>query len=130
MPRTISVSLHVRNQGTRTIRITPHWAGKGLAIHKPVIMAPEAGESVLDHVHVFDHIQGLWVITHIHSGMAAGRFMGSLDRAKAFARRWDEAWAAVTSKDQVPAKLQREYLVALAAASNGPGRRDLVEAGV
>lgn len=130
MSRTISVRHHVRNQGTRTIRITPHWAGKGLALHKPVIMAPETEESVLDHVHVFDHIPGLWVVTHIHSGMAAGRFMGSLDRAKAFARQWDEAWAAVASKDQVPAKLRKEYLAALAAASGGPSRRDLVEAGV
>ena len=124
MPRTIPVRIYVRDKGERTIRITPNWAGKGLAVHKPVSIAPETGEPV------FYHSQGLWVVTHVHTGLSLGRFVGNLDRAKAFARQWDEAWAAVTSKGKVLAKLRKEYLAAFAAASGGPSRKDLIEAGV
>ena len=124
MTRTIPIRLMTRDHGERVIEIKPHWAGKGLALHKPVSMAPETGEPA------FHHTQGLWVVTHIHTGMSTGHFMGSLDRAKAFARQWDEAWAAVTSKSKVPVKLRKEYLAAFAAASAGPSRKDLIEARV
>ena len=123
MPITIPVHICVRDKGERIIQITPQWAGKGLALHKPVSIALETGE------HAFRHRQGLWVVTHIPTGMSTGQFMGNFDRAKAFARQWDEAWAAVTSKSEVPAKLRKDYLAAL-AANNGPSRKDLIEAGV
>ena len=123
MTRTIPIRLIHRPFGERTIKITPNSAGKGLAIHKPLFIN-------IDGEPGFREERGFWCITHIHTGLGAGTFTGSLDRAKAFARQWDEAWAAVTSKARVPAKLRHDYLAALAAATNGPSRKDIIEAGV
>ena len=123
MSRIIPVRICVRDKGERTFQITPNWAGKGLAIHKPLFIDGDGEPG-------FSEERGVWYITHIHTGLRSGMFTGSLDRAKAFARQWDEAWAAVTSKSKVPAKLRKDYLAALAAANNGPSRKDLIEAGV
>jgi hypothetical protein len=111
MTRPITIALQVRDKGRRDVQITPRWVGQGLAVHKPVISNGN-GEPVFDY-----GCSGIWTLTHIHTGLCAGIFMGSLDRAKAFAREWDEAWAAVTSKSKVPARLRKDYLAALATAT-------------
>ena len=123
MSRTIPIHVMTRAHGERVIQIKPHWAGKGLAIHKPLFIDGDGEPG-------FREERGVWYFTHIHTGLLSGMFTGSLDRAKAFARQWDEAWAAVTSKNKVPAKLRKDYLAALAAANKGPSRKDLIEAGV
>lgn len=84
MARTIQIRL-----ATRTITIKPHWAGQGIAIHKPIHVDPEDGEVS------FQQIQGLWNLTHIPTGMSLGCCMGSLDRAKSFAKVWDVEFAAL-----------------------------------
>lgn len=122
MSRMIPIKLAVRGRSQRIVQIKPHWAGKNLAIHKPVFIN---GDDLPD----FNLVEPGWCITHIHTGMAAGRFEGSLKRAKAFARQWDEAWSVVTG-GKVPPLLRRNYLSALAEASNGPSRKDIIEAGV
>lgn len=120
MSRMIPITLQVRGKGKRIVQITPNWAGKNLAIHKPVFIDG-------DDQPGFEETRSLWCITHVYSGMSAGRFEGSLDRAKAFARQWDKAWDVVTGC-KVPVVLRRDYLSALAAASNGPSRKDIIEA--
>lgn len=124
MTSAITIALQVRGKGRRDVRITPCWAGKGLAVHRTVTIDGN-DEPVFD-----DNCPGIWVLTHIHTGMSVGRFIGSFDRAKTFARQWDEAWAAVTSKGKVPAKLRKDYLTAFAAAINGHSRKGIIEAGV
>jgi hypothetical protein len=83
MTRTIPIRLK-----KRTIQIKPHWAGKGIAIHKPLSIDDD-GEVT------FQEVQGLWNLTHIPTGMAIGNCMGSLDRAKGFAKVWDAEFAAL-----------------------------------
>lgn len=88
MKRTIPINLMTRLGGERTIQITPHWAGKGIAIHKPITLG-DNGEPVFREVH------GYWRLTHIPTGRALGACMGSLKRAKAFAKAWDAEFAAL-----------------------------------
>ena len=89
MKRTIPIRLMTRAHGERTIRVVPHWAGQGIAIHKPIRVDPENGEVS------FQQIQGYWRLTHIPTGMSLGSCMGSLDRAKGFAKVWDAEFAAL-----------------------------------
>ena len=89
MTRTIPIRLMTRAHGERTIQIKPHWAGKGIAIHKPIRVDPEDGEIGLQQ------IQGYWRLTHIATGLSIGCCMGSLDRAKSFAKVWDAEFAAL-----------------------------------
>lgn len=101
MPRTIPIRLTTRAWGERTITIKPHWAGKGIAIHKPVIVDPDDGEVR------FQQIQGYWRLTHIPTGLSLGTCMGSLDRAKGFAREWDAEFAALQpGQTMAPDRLQ------------------------
>lgn len=116
MTRLITIAFRVRG-----VEITPEWAGKGLAVHKPVAIDGAGGHPV------FREERGRWCITHIHTGLSAGVFKGSLDHAKAFARKWDEAFAAVTTS-KLPARLRQDYLAALQTANNGPSRQDIIEA--
>lgn len=87
MARTVDLCFQIRDCGVRCITITPAWAGKGIAIHKPIVF--EDGEPY------FRRIQGLWNLTHIPTGMAIGACFGSLDRAKRVARQWDAEFAAL-----------------------------------
>ena len=100
MPRTVKLRFqrnrcHASGPGTRwssyedTIEITPAWAGKGIAIHKPV------GFDVDDDQPYFRQVQGLWNLTHINSGLAMGSCHGNLERAKAYAKQWDAEFAAL-----------------------------------
>jgi hypothetical protein len=73
----------------QTIEITLAWAGKGIAIHKPVSFDAD------DDQPYFRQVQGLWSLTHINSGLAMGNCHGNLDRAKSFARQWDAEFAAL-----------------------------------
>lgn len=101
MSRTISIRLMTRAWGERTIQIKPHWAGKGIAIHKPISIDPDDGEVS------FQQIQGYWRLTHIPTGMSLGSCMGSLDRAKGFAKAWDAEFAALKAGDAMaPDRLQ------------------------
>jgi hypothetical protein len=88
MSRTIPISLMTREWGERTVQIKPHWVGQGIAIHKPVNVNDD-GEPM------FRQVQGYWRLTHIATGLAMGACMGSLDRAKGFAKAWDAEFAAL-----------------------------------
>ena len=55
-------------------------------------------------------------MTHINTGYKLSAFHGSFERAKAFALEWDEVFAKVTGKEDVPARLRKKYLAALKAA--------------
>lgn len=122
MSRTITIALQVRGKGKRLVQITPRWAGKGLAVHKSVIIDGN-DEPVFD-----DNCPGIWTLTHVHTGMRAGMFHGNLQRAIAFARHWDEAFAAVTTS-KVPQLLIRNYRAALCRAQDGSSEADMIEAG-
>ena len=101
MSRTIPITLQVRGKGVRTIQVKPHWAGQGIAIHKPISVDPEDGEVR------FQQIQGYWRLTHIPTGMSLGCCMGSLDRAKGFAKAWDAEFAALRpGQTMAPDRLQ------------------------
>lgn len=91
MTRTIPIRLMTRDHGERVIEIKPHWAGKGIAIHKPLHVDPDNGEVS------FRQVQGYWRLTHIATGLSMGCCMGSLDRAKGFAKAWDAEFAALQS---------------------------------
>ena len=118
----ITIAMQVRGKGRRNVRITPCWAGEGLAVHKPVIIDGN-DEPVFE-----DNCRNIWTLTHVHTGMRAGMFHGTLQKAIAFARQWDEAFAAVTSK--MPQLLARNYREALCRAQDGPSEADMIEAGV
>lgn len=101
MKRTIGIRLMTRAHGERTVQIQPHWAGQGIAIHKPICVDPEDGEVG------FQRIQGYWRLTHIATGMSLGGCMGSLDRAKRYAREWDAEFAALKPGEAMaPDRLQ------------------------
>jgi hypothetical protein len=89
MARTVSIRLTTRTFGERVVRIMPHWAGQGIAIHKPLRIDPENGEAT------FDPVRGYWRLTHIPTALALGSCMGNLERAKGFARAWDAEFAAL-----------------------------------
>ena len=85
----------------RTIHIRPHWAGQGIAIHKPLHIDRVNGEVT------FEQVQGLWKLTHIATGLAMGSCRGSLDRAKSFAKVWDAEFAALQPGEAMaPDRLQ------------------------
>ena len=90
MTRTISIRLMTWTFGERLVRIRPHWAGQGIAIHKPLDVA-ENGEVT------FDPVRGYWRLTHIPTALALGSCMGSLERVKSFVRGWDAEFAALHS---------------------------------
>jgi hypothetical protein len=101
MTRTVELCFQVRNRGMQRVKITPAWAGKGIAIHKPIAFDPDTREPY------FQEIQGLWNLTHIATGMAMGACIGSLDRAKGFARQWDAEFAALQPGEAMaPDRLQ------------------------
>lgn len=112
MTRPITIALRARD-----VQIIPEWAGKSLAVHKPVAIDVAGGHPV------FREVPGRWCITHIHTGLSAGVFTGSLDHAKAFASQWDGAFAAVTTSE-LPARLRQDYLAALAVASRTSSIRE------
>lgn len=88
MARTVSIRLTTRTRGERVIQIRPHWTGQGIAIHKPLHVDPEGKVA-------FDPVRGYWRLTHIPTALALGSCMGSLERAKSFARTWDAEFAAL-----------------------------------
>ena len=91
MARTVSIHLMTRDFGERVFRIRPHWAGQGIAIHKPLRIDPDNGEVSFQRIH------GYWRLTHIPTALALGSCMGNLERAKSFARAWDAEFAALLS---------------------------------
>ncbi|MEB3317164.1 MAG: hypothetical protein VKO39_03365 [Cyanobacteriota bacterium] len=123
MTRAITIALQVLHRGRRDVQITPRWAGNGLAIHKAIFLDGN------DQPHFVKNARGIWVLTHVPTGLGAGMFHGNLQRAIAFAREWDKAFAAVTTAT-VPQVLRRNYLEALCLAQDGPTEADMLEAGV
>ena len=89
MTRIILIRMATREHGERSIQIKPHWAGQGIAVHKPLRVDPDSGEVFLTTAH------GYWRLTHIPTGLSLGSCMGSLDRAKGFAKEWDAEFAAL-----------------------------------
>jgi hypothetical protein len=101
MTRTVELCFQFRDRGKQRIKITPAWAGKGIAIHKPIAFHPDTSEPY------FQEIQGLWNLTHVNTGLAMGSCYGSLDRAKGFARAWDAEFAALQPGEAMaPDRLQ------------------------
>jgi len=101
MARTIELRFQVRDHGEKRIKITPAWAGKGIAIHKPIRFDLDDGQFYLQEA------QGVWRLSHINSGMSLGSCMGNLDRAKSFARAWDGEFAALQSgADMAPDRMK------------------------
>jgi hypothetical protein len=98
MTRTVTLRFQ-RPHGEQAIEIKPAWAGKGIAIHKPI------GFDGDDDQPYFKEIHGLWNLTHINTGLAMGGCMGSLDRAKGFAREWDERFAALQAGEAMAPEL-------------------------
>lgn len=85
----------------RMVQVTPHWAGDGIAIHKPLSTVSDDGEVR------FQRIQGCWRLTHIPTGLSLGCCMGSLKRAKDFAQPWDAEFAALQPGEAMaPDRLQ------------------------
>lgn len=120
MARQVEVELRfqVRDHGERRIKITPAWAGKGIAIHKPIGFDPETCEPY------FREVQGLWNLTHINTGLAMGSCHGNLDRAKGFARQWDADFAALQSgQAMAPDRLQAWAAVVQEMKTEPPRKR-------
>ena len=101
----------VAKKSMTEITITPKWAGKSLALHKPL---QRVGQTIKEAS--FSHHSQIWIVTHINTGCKLSGFCGSFERAKAFALEWDEVFAKVTGEKDVPAQLRKEYLAALRAA--------------
>jgi hypothetical protein len=96
MTRTVELCFQVRGCGEQRIKIIPAWAGKGIAIHKPIAFNLDTSEPY------FEEIQGLWRLSHINTGLSLGRCIGNLDRAKSFARTWDAEFAALKAGELMP----------------------------
>ena len=101
MPRTVQLRFQVRDRGERTVKITPAWVGEGIAIHKPI--------SFDDGEPYFEEIVGVWCLSHIPTGLALSRCMGSLDRAKSYARAWDETFAGLAQGQKLSDDLMADW---------------------
>ena len=87
--RTIPIRLATSDRGERTIQIKAHWAGQGIAIHKPVEIDIRTGEPKFRQIHAY------WRLTHIPTGLSLGSAMGSLDRVRRVVCEWDAEFAAL-----------------------------------
>lgn len=108
----------------RTVQIKPNWAGKGIAIHKPLTL-DEDGQPL------FRQVQGYWRLSHINTGLSLGACMGSLDRAKTVAREWDAEFAALQrGQAMAPDRLEAWKAVVEEMRTEPPRRRriDTIEA--
>jgi len=117
MTRTVELCFQVRNRGVQRVKITPAWAGKGIAIHKPIAFDPDTREPY------FQEIQGLWNLTHIATGMAMGACIGSLDRAKGFAREWDLEFAVPDPKAVMAPSRLKEWAAVMQEMKSEPPRK-------
>jgi hypothetical protein len=117
MARTVELRFQVRNRGERRIKITPAWAGKGIAIHKPIGFNPDTNEPY------FQEIQGLWKLTHINTGMSLGSCMGNLARAKSFARAWDDEFAALQAGEAMPQERLQAWAAVVKEMKTEPPRK-------
>lgn len=90
---------------SQTVTITTHkgpvdvaarWRGQALAVHAPF----RDGDPVP---------RGQWMITHHASGLAAGKFRGSLRDAIKIARLWDGAFVTVTASNGHQWALARQW---------------------
>jgi hypothetical protein len=117
MTRFIELRFQVRDHGEKRIKITPAWAGKGIAIHKPIAFDPDTREPY------FQEVQGLWRLSHINSGLALGACMGSLDRAKSFAREWDLEFAVPDPKAVMAPSRLKEWAAVMEEMKTEPPRK-------
>lgn len=119
MTKKRTISIHLIGG---TVQITPHWAGKGIAIHKPVRMN-KSGEVT------FRQIYGYWYLTHIQSGRHLAACMGSLDRAKSFAKAWDEEFAALTLDQTMPREWHQAWEIVKLEMKMEPPRKPRARGG-
>lgn len=117
MPRTVQLRFQVRDRGEQRIKITPAWAGKGIAIHKPISLDPDTSEPY------FQEIQGLWRLSHINTGLALGSCHGNLDRAKSFARQWDAEFAALKAGELMPQERLKAWAAVMEEMKIEPPRK-------
>lgn len=117
MTRIIPIRLMTRDHGERVIQIKPHWAGNGIAIHKPLHVDPDNGEVS------FLQVQGCWRLTHIATGLSMGCCMGSLDRAKGFAKAWDAEFAALQSGEAMAPDRLEAWSQVVAEMKTEPPRK-------
>ena len=122
MTRTVNLRYHFRKEGQRIITITPAWAGKGIAIHKPIWWD--------EHGHPqFDDAVGLWRLTHINSGLSMGSCRGSLDRVKRFAKEWDAEFAALKDGQAMAPKRIRAWRAAMREMEKSASRKPAMGSG-
>jgi hypothetical protein len=117
MARTVELRFQVRDHGEKRIKITPAWAGKGIAIHKPIGFNPDTNEPY------FQEIQGLWRLSHINTGMSLGSCIGNLDRAKSFARAWDETFAELQEGQKLSDDLMADWAECRKEMATEPPRK-------
>jgi len=120
MTRTIPIRMMTRDHGERVINIKPHWAGKGIAIHKPLHVDPDNGEVS------FGQVQGYWRLTHIATGLSMGCCMGSLDRAVGFAKAWDAEFAGLQSGEAMAPDRLEAWSQVVAEMKTEPPRKPSV----
>jgi hypothetical protein len=75
------------NTNEGAFKIPTKWMGEALAVHRPVVGF--GGKLSKEKC--------TWTITHIESGMTAGRYNGSMHEAIKLAKAWD-----LTFRDELP----------------------------
>lgn len=75
------------NTNEGSFKIPAKWVGEALAVHRPVV---GFGGKLSNE-------RCLWVITHIESGLTAGKYEGPLKGAIELAKAWD-----LTFRDELP----------------------------
>lgn len=75
------------NTNDGAFKIPTKWMGEALAVHRPVV---GFGGKLSKE-------RRTWTITHIESGMTAGRYNGPMNEAIKLAKTWD-----LTFRDELP----------------------------
>lgn len=75
------------NTSEGTYKVPTKWMGKALAVHRPIVGF--GGKLSKDRCW--------WNITHIESGLTAGRFQGPMRKAIELAKAWD-----LVFRDELP----------------------------
>ena len=75
------------NTNEGTYKVPTKWMGEALAVHRPVV----------DFGGKLSKEKRSWIITHIESGLTAGRYRGPMHDAIRLAKAWD-----LTFRDELP----------------------------
>ena len=105
-------------QGVKDVKIKPNWAGKGLAVHKPVVFNEDTHEAE------FSKERGIWILSHVGSGLRAGISFGNLERAKKYAKEWDQEFAKL-NPEKISAKFKKEWKLVADEMKQEPPRKPI-----